>query len=91
MGDHEAEVTSNAKFLDALDRAWRTLWQGFILDGLSAAGGGLILLLADGDLTSPLFWGSVGLLFAKSLAMSFASFLARLKVEPKTPQKEILG
>ena len=90
MGRYEA-VQSNAKFLDALDRAWRTLWQGFILDGLSAAGGGLILLLADGDLTSPLFWGSVGLLFAKSLAMSFASFLARLKVEPKTPQKEILG
>lgn len=90
MADHAA-VQSNAKFLDALDRAWRTLWQGFILDGLSAAGGGLILLLADGDLTSPLFWGSVGLLFAKSLAMSFASFLARLKVEPKTPQKEILG
>ena len=88
MADH---VASNLKFLDALDRAWRTLWQGFILDGLSAAGGGLILLLADGDLTSPLFWGSVGLLFAKSLAMSFASFLARLKVEPKTPQKEILG
>ena len=90
MADHAA-VQGNAKFLDALDRAWRTLWQGFILDGLSAAGGGLILLLADGDLTSPLFWGSVGLLFAKSLAMSFASFLARLKVDPKTPQKEILG
>ena len=83
MGDHEA-VRSNVKFLDALDRAWRTLWQGFIVDGLSAAGGGLIVLLADGDLTSPFFWGSVGLLFAKSLAMSLASFLARLKVEPKT-------
>lgn len=85
MADHEA-VASNAKFLDALDRAWRTLWQGFILDGLAAAGTGLVVLLADGDLTSPLFWGTVGLLFAKSLAMSFASFLARMKVAPKTPQ-----
>ena len=90
MGDHEA-VQSNAKFLDALDRAWRTLWQGFILDGLSTAGAGLIVLLADGDLTSPLLWSAAGLMVAKSLAMSFASFLARLKVEPKTPQKEILG
>lgn len=90
MGDHEA-VQSNAKFLDALDRAWRTLWQGFIVDGLSTAGIGLTMMLADADLTSPLFWGAVGLLFAKSLAMSFASFLARLKVDPKTPQKEILG
>lgn len=90
MADHAA-VASNAKFLDALDRAWRTLWQGFILDGLAAAGTGLVVLLADGDLTSPVFWGTVGLLFAKSLAMSLASFLARLKVEPKTPQKEVLG
>ena len=90
MADHKAEVASNSKFLDALDRAWRTLWQGFIVDGLATAGGGLVVLLADGDITSPVFWGTVGLLFAKSLAMSFASFLARLKVEPKTPQKEIL-
>lgn len=90
MGDHEA-VTSNAKFLDALDRAWRTLWQGFIVDGLSTAGAGLIILLADGDLTSPLFWSAAGLMVGKSMAVAFASFLARLKVEPKTPQKEILG
>ena len=90
MGDHEA-VQSNAKFLDALDRAWRTLWQGFILDGLTTAGAGMVVLLSDGDITSPVLWGSVALLFGKSLAMSFASFLARLKVDPKTPQKEILG
>jgi hypothetical protein len=82
MGEHEA-VASNAKFLDALDRAWRTLWQGFILDGLTAAGAGMVLLLQQGDVASPTFWGAVGLLFGKSLAMSFASFLARLKVEPK--------
>jgi len=83
MGEHEA-VASNAKFLDALDRAWRTLWQGFILDGLTLAGAGMLILLDQGDIASPTLWGAVGLLFAKSLAMSFASFLARLKVDPKS-------
>ena len=82
MADHEA-VASNAKFLDALDRAWRTAWQGFLVDGLSVAGAGLVVMLNDGDLTSPLFWSAAGLMVAKSIATSFASFLARLKVEPK--------
>lgn len=85
MADHAA-VASNAKFLDALDRAWRTAWQGFLLDGLTVAGAGLAVLLADGDLSSPTFWAAAGLMVAKSIAMSFASFLARLKVEPKAPQ-----
>lgn len=66
-----------------MDRALRTLWQGFIVDGLSAAGAGLIILLADGDLTSPLFWSAAGLMVAKSLLVAFASYLARLKVPPK--------
>lgn len=82
MADHAA-VASNAKFLDALDRAWRTLWQGFILDGLTMAGAGLVVLTKDGDLTSPTFWSAAGLMVAKSLAMSLASFLARLRVDPK--------
>lgn len=82
MADHEA-IASNAKFLDALDRAWRTAWQGFLVDSLSVAGAGLVVMLNDGDLTSPVFWGAAGLMVAKSVATSFASFLARLKVDPK--------
>ena len=82
MADHAA-ITSNAKFLDALDRAWRTLWQGFILDALVAVGAGLMVMLETGDLTSPVFWSAVGLMVGKSFAMSLASFLARLKVDPK--------
>lgn len=78
MGDH-----SDPTRADAMDRALRTLWQGFIVDGLSAAGAGLIILLADGDLTSPLFWSAAGLMVAKSLLVAFASYLARLKVPPK--------
>lgn len=84
MADH-AELASNAKFLDALDRAWRTMWQGFILDALVAIGGGALVLLETGDLGSPVFWSAVALLVGKSFAMSIASFLARLKVEPKSP------
>ena len=78
MGDH-----SDLTRADAMDRALRTLWQGFIVDGLSTAGASLIILLADGDLTSPLFWSAAGLMVAKSLLVAFASYLARLKVPPK--------
>jgi hypothetical protein len=79
MADHAAPSV----IPDAFERALRTLWQGFIVDGLSVAGTGLVILLADGDLTSPLFWSAAGLMVAKSLAVSFASFLARLKSTPK--------
>ena len=79
MADHSAP----SAVPDALDRAWRTLWQGFLLDGLASAGSAAIILVNDGDLTSPLFWSALGLLFAKSILASFVSYLARLKVPPK--------
>lgn len=78
MADHLAPSVVS----DALERAWRTLWQGFIVDGLAAAGTGLVLLLSDADLSSPVFWNLALLMVAKSLAVSFASFLARLKSTP---------
>lgn len=80
MGKHEA---SPSIIPDALERATRTLWQGFLVDGLSAAGTALLILLMDGDLTSPLFWSAAGLMVAKSILVAFASFLARLKSTPK--------
>lgn len=82
MADHAKD---NSAFLDALDRAWRTMWQGVILDALVAIGGGILLLMETGDLTSPVFWSAVVLLIGKSFVMSGASFLARLKVAPKAP------
>jgi ribose/xylose/arabinose/galactoside ABC-type transport system permease subunit len=78
MADHLAPSVVG----DAFERAWRTLWQGFIVDGLAAAGTGLVLLLSDADLSSPVFWNLAALMVAKSLAVSFASFLARLKSTP---------
>jgi hypothetical protein len=67
---------------DALERAWRTLWQGFLVDGLAAAGAGLVILLADGDLTSPVFWNAAALMVGKSILTSMASYMARLKSTP---------
>lgn len=68
---------------DGLERAVRTLWQGFIVDALAAIGLGLGTLLATGDLTSRLFWSALGLLVLKSLLTSLASYLARLSHAPK--------
>ena len=79
MADHAAPSV----IPDAFERALRTLWQGFLVDGLSVGGAGLLLMLANADLTSPLFWQAAGLMLAKSVLTSFASFLARLKSAPK--------
>lgn len=68
---------------DAWQRALRTLWQGFGLDAAVAIGGGLILLLDGGDVTSSLFWGAVGVLVLKSLLMSLSAYLQRLRKAPK--------
>jgi hypothetical protein len=80
MPDH---VATNPVWLDAIERAWRTMWQGFIVDALIAVGLGLMFLMETGDITSPLFWSALGVLVGKSFLVSFASFLARLKVAPK--------
>ncbi|SEE27336.1 hypothetical protein SAMN04489740_1015 [Arthrobacter alpinus] len=68
---------------DALQRALRTLWQGFGMDALIAIGGGLLLLLNTGDVTSPLFWAAVGVLVVRSVLMSLAAYLQRLGKAPK--------
>lgn len=79
MADHAAPSV----IPDAFERALRTLWQGFIVDALTVSGTGLLLLLADADLTDPLFWQGAGLMVTKSFLVAFASFIARLKSTPK--------
>lgn len=80
MGNHVDPLYSAA-----WERALRTLWQGFIADGLMMAGlSGLELLRAGSvDLASGAFWITLGMLFAKSLLVSFLSYLARIKIPPK--------
>ena len=67
---------------DAIQRAFRTLWQGFGTDALIAIGAGLVLLLDGGDVLSPVFWGGVGVLIIKSVLVALASYLQRLRKEP---------
>lgn len=68
---------------DAVQRALRTLWQGFGTDALIAIGAGLVLLLDGGDVLSPVFWGGVGVLIIKSVLVALASYLQRLRAAPK--------
>lgn len=68
---------------DAVQRAFRTLRQGFGTDALIAIGAGLVLLLDGGDVLSPVFWGAVGVLIIKSVLVALASYLQRLRKAPK--------
>lgn len=75
-------VASTSTKADALQRALRTLWQGFGVDALIAIGVGLTLLLDTGDVVSPVFWAGLGVLIVKSVLVSLASYLARLRKAP---------
>lgn len=68
---------------DALQRAVRTLWQGFGTDALVAIGAGLVLLLGDVEVTTTAFWAALGVLILKSFLTALASYLQRLKNAPK--------
>ena len=81
MSDHVDPVKQ-----DALNRALRTLWTSIGVDAFVATGAGTLLLLNEGDPTSPLFWGAVGALAVRSLVTAAASYMVRLKVTPKAPE-----
>lgn len=81
MGEHAAETLQDK----IMTTPWiRTLWQGFIADALYAVGVGGLTLMATGDITSPLFWGSMGILVGKSFLTAFMSWLTRMKIK-ETP------
>lgn len=78
------ETTKAETKADAWNRAGRTLWQGIGVDACVGVGLGAAVLLETGDVTSPLFWGTLGVLVVKSFLTSGASYLTRLKITPKT-------
>lgn len=85
MGDHaatDAVAPWWAVQRDAVNRAWRTLYTGFILDALVLIGAGLGNLLLEQEVTSEAFWITLGILVAKSFMTSLGSYLLRLKVKP---------
>jgi len=81
MGNHVD--TQTLIHADALNRAVRTLWQGIGVDAATAIGAGTLILVADLGVDSELFWTGLGVLVLKSVVVSGASYLTRLKVEPK--------
>lgn len=81
MADH---IASNVKF-DALNRAWRTFYVAIGFDAALLIGAGLTELLNSADITTAAFWTTFGILVGKSVLISFASFLLRLKKAPAEP------
>jgi hypothetical protein len=90
MADHlePGTVQVPPKYLDALVRAWRTLYTGFILDALVLIGGGIGSLILEKDVTTEAFWITFGILVAKSFMTALGSYLLRLKVTPKNVEPE---
>jgi high-affinity Fe2+/Pb2+ permease len=80
MADHAAP--SSVK-LDALNRAWRTLYTAFGADAALLIGAGLLELLDKVDISTEAFWIGLGILVAKSILTSLGSYLLRLKHAPK--------
>lgn len=88
MGDHESLPASHqtpwwALHVDALTRAWRTLYTGFVLDALVLIGGGIANLLSAHEVTTEAFWIAFLILVIKSFLTAMGSYLLRLKVTPK--------
>ena len=86
MAEHAAPLSVR---LDALNRAWRTLYVAFGADAAVLIGAGLLDLLSkDVDVSAPAFWTGAGILVVKSVLSAFGAYLLRLKVAPKPPVPE---
>lgn len=81
-----AEVSSNGKLLDAVDRAARTFYAAVGVDLLIALGLGLQQLMAEHEPFTSTFWWLLLVLFVKSVLAAVASFLLRYAKQPATPQ-----
>lgn len=85
MADHAAPLSVR---LDALNRAWRTLYVAFGADAALLIGTGLLELLNKVEVSTQAFWIGAGILVVKSILTAFGSYLLRLKVAPKPPVSE---
>lgn len=93
MGKYEATPDKPwwALHTDALVRAWRTLYTGFILDALVLIGGGIANLMLQHEVTTKAFWISLLILVTKSFLTALGSYLLRLKVTPKNLKEAASG
>ena len=89
MADHAAPLSVR---LDALNRAWRTLYVAFLADALVLIGAGLLDLLNAADVSTAAFWAGAGILVLKSILSALGAYLLRLKVAPKpAPVENVTG
>lgn len=93
MGKYEATPDKPwwALHTDALVRALRTLYTGFILDALVLIGGGIANLMLEHEVTTEAFWISLLILVTKSFLTALGSYLLRLKVTPKNLKEAATG
>ena len=80
MAEHAAPTSVK---LDALNRAWRTLYTALGADAALLIGTGLLTLLDEVEVTSQAFWIGFGVLVVKSLLTALGSYLLRLKKAPR--------
>lgn len=68
---------------DARTRAWRTLFQGLIVDVLLAVVAALALVLADPAFEWSLaYWGAVGLSLGKTALTAVTAYIMRQAAPP---------
>lgn len=67
---------------DARNRAARTFWQGLAVDVLVAVATIVTTWATEADLTSGEAWAGLGLLAGKTVLITGASYVARLKAPP---------
>jgi len=85
VADHAAPLSVR---LDAINRAWRTLYVAFLADAFVLIGAGLLELLDKVDVSAAAFWTGAGILVVKSILSALGAYLLRLKVAPKPPVAE---
>lgn len=88
MADHVA-VPKNVRFLDALDRAWRTFYALVGADLLIALATGIQQALDEGDPFTGAFWWMLVVLLVKTIISTFATFLLRYAKQPKVVGTEV--
>lgn len=80
MSAHAAVNSSRA---DAFERALQAFWIAVGMDIAIAIGVGTTGLLAQFDVTTPVFWAAFGGMVLKSVVTGVAQFLVKLKLNKK--------
>jgi hypothetical protein len=78
MADHVKPWAE--RFSDAFIRAWRTFYVSIGIDILASFGTGVLLIMADADVLSPVFWLAVLGLLVRSTVTGLATYWVRKRL-----------